>query len=153
MDPTYKIIFSVAAEILFLYCFITTLLGLLRLRRSGAVVLAEKSVWFRLYTLLALSALLQVGFFLTLTGPNYYLLAMVSGFAALYASVMSGEALFAYEEKTIWFGFHSYPRGSVTPGASQQRRRALNVLMETREKKQFVLRTTPTLWEEIQKHL
>ncbi len=158
MDNTFKIIFTVVFEALFVYNAAALVSGLIRLKKSGAEILAEKTVWLRIWALSALSLIAQIGFFCTLTGPNYYILSMVSCFAVLYPNVMASECVFAHKGEEVWFGFKAYRKGAVKPGISQQRRGSLNVLMDVKPSggkpaKQFVLKTTPALWEEIRKYL
>ena len=153
MDTSIKILFTVAGEILFLFNLISLIRGLLTLKKSGAVILAEKLTWIRVYALMTFGVLAQIAFFVGLSGPNYYLFSLVSGFSVLYPNVMASECLFAYREKELWFGFKRYEKGAVKAVMDQQRRKNLNVLLEERGGKQFVLRTTPALWEEIKTHL
>jgi len=153
MDESIKIMFAIAGEILFLFNLISLIRGSLRLRQSGAAVYAEKSTWLMIYALAAFSLLAQIGFFLVLGKPNYYLIAMVSGFAALYPNVMASECIFAVKDRELWFGVQKKKKGDVKYVMEQQRRRKINVLLEERGGKQFVLRTTPALWEEIKKHI
>lgn len=152
MDFSFKVIFAVAFELLFFFNAVTLLLGLRRLKLSGAQLLAERPVKLQVYSLLLFSLLTQVVFWCMLARPYFYIFAIVSGCSAVYASVMASEGFFSFKGKEVWVGFKSYPRGKLQVEAAQPRRRKINVLLKA-DGKQFVLRTTPSLWEEIEKKL
>ena len=155
MDNSLKILLTVFFEALFLFNIVSLIIGWIRLKKSGAALLYSKTLVIQCIALAVFSLLAQAAFILFVVNgqPNFYILSMVSAFSALYPKIMSEESLFGYTDREIWFGFHSYQKGTVKPSAQDLRRKNLNVLMKTDTGKTFVLRTTPELWEKINTYL